>query len=59
MSKILIIEDEVAIVLSVTQTGQAVLTAPASHFAVQLHTAGGSSFAFPSSISAIKSASST
>ena len=41
------------------QTGQAVLTAPASHFFVQLHTAGGSSLAFPSSISAIRSASST
>ena len=45
--------------LSVTQTGQAVLTAPAPHFVVQLHTAGGSSLALPSSISAIRSASST
>ena len=49
----------VHLLLSVAQTGQAVLTAPASHFVVQLHTAGGSSFAFPSSISAARSASST
>ena len=38
---------------------QAVLTAPASHFVVQLHTAAGSSLTFSSSINAIKSASST
>ena len=36
-----------------------VLTAPASHFVEQLHTAGISSLGFPSSISAARSASST
>ena len=43
----------------VAQTGQAVLTAPASHFFVQLQVAGFSSVVWPVSISAIKSASST
>ena len=41
-----------------TQTGQAVLTAPAWHFSVQVQTIGVSAFS-PSSVSAMRSASST
>ena len=46
-------------VMSVLHTSHLVLTAPASHFSVQLQTAGVFSADCPSSISAIRSASST
>src|SRR5699024_12133139 len=43
----------------VAHTGQAVFTAPATHFSVQVQVAGCSWVVWPSSINAIRSASST